>query len=386
MAPTRVSGPQIKDGGVDTADLAARAVTYPKIQAVSATDKVLGRASAGSGDVEEIACTAAGRALIDDATAAVQRATLGGTTVGQNFFTATNPSAITFPRVNADNTVSLLSDSAFLSAIGGVGGGNQNANYVYAGPTSGGAAAPTFRPLNNADIPTNTIHPTGAYSGLGASQAGLLHFPNDGFNIFRDTGSVLAPWGPIFPFTTFVNTGFSWLNQGTSTFAATRNGFLMTIPASAGSSIRAYTKSKSAPYTITMGFIPMLLAAASTTSYGGRAGLCWSNGTAFVSFTIENGNSLGGPVLVVNAWTNSTTFNASYVSYNFLHIGPIIWLRIADDNTNRICSLSVDGQNWRVIHTVARTNFLTPTTAGLFLEDGTSNIGQQMTILHWAET
>jgi hypothetical protein len=44
---------------------------------VSATDKLLGRSTAGAGAVEEIACTAAGRALLDDATAAVQRATLG---------------------------------------------------------------------------------------------------------------------------------------------------------------------------------------------------------------------------------------------------------------------------------------------------------------------
>ncbi len=52
-------------------------VTYAKMQNVSATDKLLGRSTAGSGDVEEIACTAAGRALIDDANAAAQRVTLG---------------------------------------------------------------------------------------------------------------------------------------------------------------------------------------------------------------------------------------------------------------------------------------------------------------------
>lgn len=53
------------------------AVTYAKIQNVSATDKILGRSTAGAGDIEEIACTAAGRALLDDADAAAQRATLG---------------------------------------------------------------------------------------------------------------------------------------------------------------------------------------------------------------------------------------------------------------------------------------------------------------------
>lgn len=44
---------------------------------VSATDKLLGRSTAGAGAVEEIACTAAGRALLDDADTTAQAKTLG---------------------------------------------------------------------------------------------------------------------------------------------------------------------------------------------------------------------------------------------------------------------------------------------------------------------
>ena len=53
------------------------AVTYSKIQNISTTDRLLGRSTAGAGVVQEIVCTAAGRALLDDADAAAQRATLG---------------------------------------------------------------------------------------------------------------------------------------------------------------------------------------------------------------------------------------------------------------------------------------------------------------------
>lgn len=63
--------------GATALTIANDAVTYAKMQNVSATDKLLGRATAGSGDVEEITCTAAGRALLDDADATAQRATLG---------------------------------------------------------------------------------------------------------------------------------------------------------------------------------------------------------------------------------------------------------------------------------------------------------------------
>jgi len=54
--------------------------------------------------------------------AATGRTSLGGTTVGQSMFTLTNPSAITFPRFNANNSVSSLTASEFRTAIGaGVG-------------------------------------------------------------------------------------------------------------------------------------------------------------------------------------------------------------------------------------------------------------------------
>jgi hypothetical protein len=46
------------------------------------------------------------------------RTAAGATTVGGNVFTLTNPSAITFPRFNADNTVSALDAATFRTAIG----------------------------------------------------------------------------------------------------------------------------------------------------------------------------------------------------------------------------------------------------------------------------
>lgn len=62
--------------------------------------------------------TAFGQSLIDDATAADARATLGGTTIGQNVFTAANPSAIRFFKINADNTVSLRSELQLRQDLG----------------------------------------------------------------------------------------------------------------------------------------------------------------------------------------------------------------------------------------------------------------------------
>lgn len=63
-------------GAINTIDITNGAVTYAKIQDVSATDKLLGRSTAGAGDIEEISCTAFGRSILDDADEATFKATV----------------------------------------------------------------------------------------------------------------------------------------------------------------------------------------------------------------------------------------------------------------------------------------------------------------------
>jgi hypothetical protein len=125
--------------------------------------------------------------------AATGRTSLGATTVGSNFFTLPNPSAITFVQVNADNTITTMDAPTFRTAIGaGTGSGtvtsvggtgtvsgltltgtvttsgnltlggtlsvtpsdfaSQSANTFLAAP-SGTAGVPTFRSIVAADVP-----------------------------------------------------------------------------------------------------------------------------------------------------------------------------------------------------------------------------------------
>ena len=73
-----VTSTMILDGTIVNADInASAAIAFSKLANVSATDRLLGRSTAGAGAIEEVTCTAAGRALIDDADAAAQRTTLG---------------------------------------------------------------------------------------------------------------------------------------------------------------------------------------------------------------------------------------------------------------------------------------------------------------------
>jgi hypothetical protein len=67
---------------------------------------------------QNLGSTTVGDALFIATNAAAARTTIGATTVGSSVFTLANPSAITFLRLNADNTASSLSASDFRSAIG----------------------------------------------------------------------------------------------------------------------------------------------------------------------------------------------------------------------------------------------------------------------------
>lgn len=119
----------------------------------------------GWGHTSNTPITTSGTVTIDSATLVASKAYVGNfttkvfttstyqplstrTTVGNNFYTLTNPSAITFPRINADNSVSALDASTFRTAIGvGTGTGTvTSVSVTTANGVSGSVATATTTP------------------------------------------------------------------------------------------------------------------------------------------------------------------------------------------------------------------------------------------------
>jgi hypothetical protein len=173
------TGDATKSAGGTVLTIANDAVTYAKMQNVSATDKVLGRFSAGSGDVEEIACTSAGRALIDDADAAAQRTTLGlgsmATETATNYVAKATYNAYTVLYADTDDTPAALTVAA--------------STVVGRGSTGGIAALTVSAPITISG--TAISHSTAA---------GYIHLPSGGSSnqIVKNSGSAgTGAWGTV---------------------------------------------------------------------------------------------------------------------------------------------------------------------------------------------
>lgn len=146
-----VTTAKIANGAVVTVDIADAAVTYAKVQNVSATDRLLGRSTAGAGVVEEIPCTAFGRSLINDAHAAEARATLGLSTAFDGAGGTVSAPTFTF---TSDTNTGVYSPGADQWAVST--GGVQRLVISAAGDVGIGVASVANVRLNNYHTVTNT--------------------------------------------------------------------------------------------------------------------------------------------------------------------------------------------------------------------------------------
>jgi len=144
------------------------------------------------------------------------------------------------------------------------------------------------------------------------------------------------------------------LNQGNGTFTEDTTNKRLTIIADGdgATKLRGWTMpAPSTPYAATA----YIKFAYQNASNNGLA-LGWRENTSTEMATILHYQNA---FTAVTKWTHANLFSANYVAGTAVNPG-INWFRISDDSTNRKCFFSCDGIVWNLLHTIGRTDFLTP--------------------------
>lgn len=181
-----------------------------------------------------------------------------------------------------------------------------------------------------------------------------------------------------------VDGDFAWINQGGAAVVASGGTVYLSAPLDSGTQdwrIRKKT-APATPYTITAVFLRTGLCVNYT-----QFGLLFRNsGSGVLHVLSVQFNSAVPPGLLLNSvkYTSPTVYNSLYISTPFI-IGRTILLRIADNGTSRICSISPDGINWIPYHTIGRTDYLTADEVGFGLDVSNTTHGSGITLVSWAQ-
>lgn len=284
--------------------------------------------------------------------------------------TVTVTDASTFP---SDGIFDIIIDSEIITVpAGGVSGNTFSSCTRGAGGTSAashsnGATVTHIQTSRAVDQRFLDQISVGAYASLPSeNKAGRLYIPTDGYGVFYNNGSGwlnYSPWGvQLYPPS---NGSFSWINQGTSTITQVGSGLALlgTGVAGVNTVIRAKTLAASSNYTCRV-----LLWPSTTLTTSRSFGVCLLDNTnKAVTFGCTLGTA-AGPQVFENYLNSPTSYSSTPGAVTAVWPSSPMWFQIHDDGSSRILTYSTDGQAWFDVFQQTRTDFITPTKIGFYVD------------------
>lgn len=178
-----------------------------------------------------------------------------------------------------------------------------------------------------------------------------------------------------------VDSNYSWANQGGASVNVTSGKCIYLLaPATSGNNLRMRVMSTPAtPFTLTVAVIPNIIDVNFCS-----AGLVWRDSVSGKVITFGYGGATHG--VSDSKFNSPTSFSATYASLAITAAGQFLWLQMSDDGTNRICRFGFDGINWRTLHSVSRTDFLTANQFGFYADPNQTTGDSAITLASWAVT
>lgn len=233
----------------------------------------------------------------------------------------------------------------------------------------------------------------GAIASLpAAGVAGRIYRASDDAYTLFDNGSAWLAYGPTFPLTPPVWTGYSWTNQGSATLTQKTNGStLFSGGWQNGDNLRMYLKAyPSTPFTYTIGILSTIFAF----NTNNRCGLILYDSGSGKSVDLALFAAQTAPQIILGKWNSLSSYNSNYTPWSgFSQLAlpmssAMLFLRFNDDGTYRNWYISLDNLTYWQIYQVSNTDFVTPNHIGVFINPNnvTSGIGTalDMNVLHLA--
>ena len=171
-------------------------------------------------------------------------------------------------------------------------------------------------------------------------------------------------------------TGWTWVNQGAATVDTSKGAIHLAAPSTAPTQLRAYVRTAPAtPWTVTacVSLLPTLSTTSGAFAVGGLVYRESGTGEMITFVVTWVYDATASYYTITSGKLNSaTSFSAPYFAHRIAAPGRV-WLRIADNGTNRISSWSNDGKNFAALHTVSRTDWLTADQYGIAAEGASMN-------------
>lgn len=251
-------------------------------------------------------------------TASGARTSLGATTIGGNMFTLTNPSAVTFPRFNADNTVSALDAATFRAAIGAnTGSVTSVALTTPTGLTVAGSPITTSGTLAISLQSGYSIPTTASQTNWDSAYTQRLQWDGGATNLVAATGrtslGATTVGSNLFTLTNPSAVTFPRFNADNTVSALTAANFRTAIsaaPTTSGTSILYGDGSG--------GFSNVTVGSGLTFSTGTLSSAITATTSTSTKLGLNTGSTNAGAILVGN--TVGTTLNSS-TAYNDVAIG-----------------------------------------------------------------
>lgn len=229
-----------------------------------------------------------------------------------------------------------------------------------------------------------------------AGTPGALFLPSDGYLLQGDSGAAWFAY-PIHSFKCTAPPAVSSLTavnsiaQNTLTERGDKTLSVLQVGAGGSSTYNtAYlTALPGGNYTFTVG-VKLNFLRPNNNTY---CGITLADGTnaassKLVPFLFNNTSSI--PNIALQKWNTVTSWSADYIKEGYSTTTlPFLFMQFVDDGTYRYYKLSGDGVLFHTIYRQSRTDFCTPTHAGLFFGHNGYTLDSyrsalHMTIFHWS--